>query len=94
MTKFLYWRKMTWALVLWSTAMAAWLLTGRISEVRVGAVWLVGAAGLGLVWLATQRPFRQGRGLRGFFVMPGPGHWRVANLHRAYWATSPRRDAG
>ena len=93
MTKFLRWRKMTWALVLWSAALAALLVIGSIGAAGVGVLWFVGAIGLGLLWLATQPLFRQGHGLRGFFVRPGPGQWRVANLHRAYWATDPRRDA-
>lgn len=92
MTNFLHWRKMTWAFVVWSAAMTAWLLIGSVSPMRVGVLWLAGMAGFGLLWLATQPLFRRGRGLRGYFVRPGPGHWRLANLHRAYWdnGASPR----
>jgi hypothetical protein len=84
MTKFLHWRKMTWALLLWSAAMVTWLVVGDSGAALVGVLWLGGAAGLGLLWFMTQPPFRTGRGLgNGFFVRPGPGHWRVLNLHRA-----------
>jgi hypothetical protein len=93
MTNFLHWRKMTWALVLWSAAMTAWPLLGSVSAARVGVLWFAGAIAFGLIWLATQPLFRKGHGLRGFFVRPGPGQWRVTNLHRNYWATEPRRDA-
>ena len=83
MTKFLHWRKMTWALVLWSASMATWLVVGGSGVVLVGVLWLLGAAGLGVLWFMTQPLFRQGRGLQGgFFVRPGPGQWRVLNLHR------------
>ena len=95
MTNFLHWRKMTWAFVLWSAAMTAWLPIGNVGPMGIALLWFAGMTGFGLLWLATQPLFRQGRGLRGYFVRPGPGRWRVANLHRAYWATEPgpgRRD--
>jgi hypothetical protein len=84
MTRFLHWRKMTWALVLWSVAMATWLVVGDTGAALVGSVWLAGVAGLGLLWFMTQAPFRTGRGLGGFFVRPGPRDWRVLNLHRTF----------
>ena len=28
MTRFLHWRKMTWAILLWGVAMTAWLIAG------------------------------------------------------------------
>ena len=89
MTNFLHWRKMTWAFVLWSAAMTACLLIGGVRPMGVGLLWFLGMTGFGLLWLATQPLFRQGRGLRGYFVRPGPRQWRVANLHQAYWATEP-----
>jgi len=89
MTNFLHWRKMTWALLAWSAAMTAWLVTGGVGLMGGGLLWFAGMSGLGLLWLATQPLFRQGRGFRGFFVRPGPGQWRVANLHRAYWVMEP-----
>lgn len=84
MTRFLRWRKTTWALVLWSVAMATWVVVGG-PEVLLGLLWLAGAAALGLVWFLTRSPFRQGRGFgNGLFVWPGPGNWRVVNLHRRF----------
>ena len=72
MTNFLHWRKMTWAFVLWSAALTAWLLIGGVGPIGV-LLWFAGMSGFGLLWLATQPLFRQGRGLRGYFVRPGPG---------------------
>jgi hypothetical protein len=85
MSKFLHWRKMTWALVFWSAAMATWLVMGGLGVAIVVLVWLVGAAGMVLLWFMTQPLVRQGRGFgNGFFVRPGPGHWKVLNLHRVF----------
>ena len=84
MTNFLQWRKMTWALLLWSAAMTAWILIGSIGATRVGVLWAAGTILLSLLWLATQPPFQQGRGLSGVFVKPGEGQWRVLNLHRTH----------
>jgi hypothetical protein len=82
MTNFLHWRKMTWAIVLWSAAIVTWLLARDPGAAGV-VLGLVGTAGLGFVWFLTQPLFRKGRGLRhGFFVRPGRGHWRLVNLHR------------
>jgi hypothetical protein len=92
MTNFLRWRRMTWALVLWSAAMCAWPLIGSVEARRVAVLWFAGAIAFGLLWLATQPLFRQGHGLQGLFVRPGPGHWRVANFHRTYWTTDDPRD--
>ena len=87
MTRFLHWRKMTWALLLWGAVMTTWLVVGDYGAALVGSVWLVGAAGLGLLWFMTQAPVRRGRGLGdGFFVRPGRGQWRILNLHRAFGA--------
>ena len=58
---------------------------GGMRPIGVAVLWFAGMSGLGLLWLLTQPLFRQGRGLRGFFVRPGRGQWRVMNLHRAYW---------
>jgi hypothetical protein len=85
MTNYLHWRKMTWALLAWSAASTAWLLIGGMRPIGVAVLWFAGMSGLVLLWLLTQPLFRQGRGLRGFFVRPGRGQWRVMNLHRAYW---------
>jgi len=93
MTNFFHWRKMTWALVLWCAAMPVVLLISSVGVTSVGVLWLGGMIGLVLLWHATQPLFRQGHGLRDLFVWPGPGHWRVANLHQAYWIKDPIRDA-
>jgi hypothetical protein len=94
MTNFLHWRKMTWALVLWSGYIATWMLITGPGQAIVALWWLAGMIALGSLWLATQPLFQQGRGLRGVFVRPGRGQWRVANLHRTHGATELRRNAG
>ena len=58
MTKFLHWRKTTWALLLWSSYLATWMvLTG--SGPAIVAVWWL--AGLGLSQLIMQPPHQTGR---------------------------------
>ena len=94
MTKFLQWRKMTWALLAWSAAMTAWILTGSVDATRGGVLWVAGMTFLSLLWLATQPLFQQGRGLRGIFVKPSWGQLRVLNLHRTHRGPEPRHRAG
>jgi uncharacterized membrane protein len=63
MTRFLHWRKMTWAIVLWAAGMAIWLLTSGDATVAV-ATWLVGTVLLSVVWFGTRPLWRQGHGVR------------------------------
>ncbi len=91
MTNFLHWRKMTWALLAWSAAMTAWILTGSIDATRVGVLWVAGMTFLSLLWLATQPLFQQGRGLRGVLVKPGGGQWRVLTSTGHTEGRSPAR---
>ncbi len=84
MKNFLHWRKTTWALLVWSAAMIAWLFVGAPSVPLAVGLWFVGCVVLAFVWFMTQPLHRQGRGMRdGFFVRPGLGSWRVVNLHRS-----------
>ncbi len=94
MTDFIHWRKMTWALLAWSAAMPAWLLFGSVAATRVGVLWVAGTILLGLLWLATQPLYQQGRGLHGVFVKPGWGQLRVVNFHRTHPGREPRRGPG
>jgi hypothetical protein len=94
MTNFLHWRKMTWALVLWSGYVATWAVITGSGPAIVTMWWLAGMTALGSLWLATQPLFQRGRGLNGVFSWPGWTNWRVVNLHRTHRATEPRRDAG
>ena len=91
MTNFRHWRRMTWALLAWSAAMTAWTLFGSIAATLVGVLWVAGMILLGLLWLATQPLYQQGRGLRGVFVKPRWGQLRVVNLHRTHPGPEPGR---
>jgi hypothetical protein len=93
MTNFVHWRKMTWGLVLWSGYVVAWMVIVSSGAAMAVLWWLVGMIVFGMLWLATQPPFQQGRGLDGVFVRPGWTDWRVVNLHRTHGATRPSRDA-
>ena len=64
MTNFLHWRKMTWALVLWSGYVATWAVITGSGPAIVTLWWLAGMIVLGSLWLATQPLFQKGRGLR------------------------------
>jgi hypothetical protein len=62
MTRFIYWRKMTWALVVFAAGMAVWLLSSGGATAIV--TWLVGTALLSVVWFGTRPLWRQGHGVR------------------------------
>jgi hypothetical protein len=94
MTNFLHWRKMTWAVLLWSGYIATWTVITGAGPAMVALWWLAGMIVVGSLWLATQPLLQQGRDLRGFVVWPGRTNWRVVNLHRTHRDTEPRRDAG
>ena len=96
MTNFLHWRRMTWALALWSAYVVVWTGLTHSGPALFTLWWLAGTIVLGSLWLATQPLFQQGRGLNGFFVRPGWTSWRVVNLHRTHRthrAREPRDDA-
>ena len=93
MTKFLHWRKPTWALMLWSGYIATWTLITGPGPAMVALWRLAGMTVLGSLFFATQPLFHQGPGLSGLFVWPGRADWRV-NLHRIHRATERRRDGG
>ena len=70
MTNFLHWRKMTWALVLWSGYIAVWTVVTGSGPAIIGLWWLAGIVVLGPLWFATQPLFQQGRGLAAFSSGP------------------------
>ena len=63
MTRFLYWRKMTWAILLWSVAMSAWLIAGG-AVMTSFLLWSFGTVLLTLLWFITRPLWRQGHGVR------------------------------
>jgi hypothetical protein len=63
MTRFLHWRKMTWAILLGSVAMAAWIIAGG-GVVMIAFLWSFGIVFLGLIWFLSRPLWRQGHGFR------------------------------
>jgi hypothetical protein len=73
MTRFLHWRKMTWAILLWSGAMLTWL-AGTEPGVALGALlWFLGFVVLSLIWFMSRPLWRQGHGAR-FRRLRAPGY--------------------
>ena len=63
MTRFRYWRKMTWAIVLAGALLLVWVVSGGFSvPVIVLSVAVLGV--LGVIWSQTRPLWRQGRGMR------------------------------
>ena len=94
MTNFLHWRKMTWALVLWSAYVVVWTVITGSGAALFTLWWLAGTIVLGSLWLATQPLFQQSRGFDRLFVRPGWTSWRLVDLHRSHGGREePRRDA-
>jgi len=52
MTRFLHWRKMTWAILLWSVAATGWLIAGG-AVVPSLLMWSFGSILLTLLWFIT-----------------------------------------
>jgi hypothetical protein len=62
MTRFIHWRKMTWAIVLFAAGMGVWLLSGGATVAIVTLI--VGMVLLSVVWFGTRPLWRQGHGVR------------------------------
>jgi hypothetical protein len=62
MRRFLHWRKMTWAILLWSTATAAGMLSGNVALSFIAG--LLGLITLSAIWFMTRPLWRQGHGAR------------------------------
>jgi hypothetical protein len=63
MTRFRYWRKMTWVIALAGALLLVWVVSGGFS-VSVIALSVAVLCGLGIVWFQTRPLWRQGRGMR------------------------------
>jgi hypothetical protein len=63
MTRFLHWRKMTWAILLGSTLMIAWMIGGG-GLVLISALWAVGLVVMTVLWFMSRPLWRQGHGMR------------------------------
>ena len=63
MAKFRYWRKMTWALLVWGTATLIFIVGGGfgLSALAIAALGLIV---LGFIWYMTRPPWRVGHGAR------------------------------
>jgi hypothetical protein len=62
MTRFLKWRKMTWALLLWGALIGLWMVSGTfVLALLAGALGLIV---LSVIWFVTMPLWRQGHGPR------------------------------
>ena len=62
MKRFLKWRKMTWALLLWGALTGLWIVSGTSAlAIMTGALGLIVLSG---IWWATRPLWRQGHGAR------------------------------
>jgi hypothetical protein len=63
MARFRYWRKATWALVLWSAGVVVFMVIGGVGASSI-AVAVGGLLVLGFIWFMTRAPWRVGHGAR------------------------------
>lgn len=63
MTRFLHWRKMTWVILLWSSAMIAWVIAGG-AVVTSALLWSLVFVFLTGIWFVSRPLWRQGHGVR------------------------------
>jgi predicted PurR-regulated permease PerM len=62
MTRFLRWRKMTWALLLWGALIGVWMVSGMFVLALMAGV--LGLIVLSAMWWLTRPLWRQGHGAR------------------------------
>lgn len=62
MTRFIHWRKMTWAIVLWIAAMAVLAVVGGLAPTAIVSV--LGLIALTMTWFMTRPLWRHGHGAR------------------------------
>ena len=61
MGNYRYWRKMTWALVLWSAGVVVFMIFGGLGISSL-AIALLGLVVLGILWFMTRPLWRSGHG--------------------------------
>ena len=61
MERFRNWRKMTWALVLWSAGIVVFMFVGG-PGISLGAIGVLGLVVLGILWFMTRPLWRSGHG--------------------------------
>jgi hypothetical protein len=69
MTRFLYWRKMTWVILAWSAAMVGLVIVGGFALGLM--VFAFGLIALTTLWFMTRPLWRRGHGAR-FRRLPRP----------------------
>jgi hypothetical protein len=62
MERFRNWRKMTWALVLWSAGIVVFMFLGGLG-ISSGAIAVLGLIVLGILWFMTRPLWRSGHGV-------------------------------
>jgi hypothetical protein len=63
MERFRNWRRMTWALLLWSAGGLVFMVVGGVGLSAIAIVAL-GLIVLGFIWYMTRAPWRVGHGAR------------------------------
>jgi hypothetical protein len=62
MKRFLKWRKMTWAILLWGALIGLWMVSGTFALPLMTGV--LGLIVLSVIWFMTRPLWRQGHGPR------------------------------
>jgi hypothetical protein len=90
MTRFLHWRKMTWAIAVWSGALLGWLLFGVLRPGDIAAGCVTDSAGVALNEITKQNCLDAGGNLVLQGVLLG-GFWLfgVAVLSVIWFVTRP-----
>jgi hypothetical protein len=91
MTRFLYWRKMTWALAVWSGGLLAWVLFVMLRPTEGAGGCVTDSAGVALEALTKRDCLDAAGGATGLQVIVLLGLWLlgVAVLSVIWFATRP-----
>ena len=91
MTRFLHWRKMTWALVLWSGGLLAWLLFVLLRPTEGAAGCATDSAGVALEEITKRNCLDAAGGPTGLELVVLVGMWLVgvAVLSVIWFETRP-----
>ena len=63
MARFRYWRRTTWALLLWSAGIVVFMVIGGVGTSSI-ALAVAGLIVLSIIWFMNRAPWRVGHGMR------------------------------